>query len=189
MIFSTIDRSFSHSSRARNLLEGVGRFGTVFGAPRMNRPSYSDGREKGFGFLRGYINLASNDFNFNLSDFKSIGAIPRLLRLFSNEAPKKNYYENVYPKEKKQVPKGDDSKQESKGLIDASNPCCTTWANGTLGCIPMSKPCMNPSKHFFWDGYHLAEAVYSIIAYGCLSDRLVCRPVSIQELFKMNSLD
>ncbi|KAL6521469.1 hypothetical protein OROGR_018038 [Orobanche gracilis] len=85
MIFSTIDRSFSHSSRAR----GVGIFGTVFEAPRMNNPSYSDGREKGFGFLRGYINLASNDFNFNLSDFKSIGAIPRLIRLFSNEAPGK----------------------------------------------------------------------------------------------------
>lgn len=71
------------------------------------------------------------------------------------------------------------------GLIDASNPCCTTWANGTSGCIPLSKPCMNPSKHFFWDAYHLTEAVYSIIAYGCLTNRSVCTPVNIQELVKM----
>ncbi|KAK7266636.1 hypothetical protein RIF29_19285 [Crotalaria pallida] len=71
------------------------------------------------------------------------------------------------------------------GLIDATNPCCTTWANGTSVCIPMSKPCMNPSKYFFWDGYHLTEAIYSMIAYRCLSDRSVCTPVSIQELVKM----
>ncbi|XP_019426725.1 PREDICTED: GDSL esterase/lipase 7-like isoform X1 [Lupinus angustifolius] len=71
------------------------------------------------------------------------------------------------------------------GLIDASNPCCTTWGNGTSGCIPMSKPCINPNKHFFWDGYHLTEAVYSIIAYGCLYDRSACTPLNIQELVKM----
>ncbi|XP_019426726.1 PREDICTED: GDSL esterase/lipase 7-like isoform X2 [Lupinus angustifolius] len=72
-----------------------------------------------------------------------------------------------------------------EGLIDASNPCCTTWGNGTSGCIPMSKPCINPNKHFFWDGYHLTEAVYSIIAYGCLYDRSACTPLNIQELVKM----
>ncbi|KAL5153187.1 GDSL esterase/lipase 7 [Glycine soja] len=71
------------------------------------------------------------------------------------------------------------------GLTDASNPCCTTWANGTSGCIPLSKPCLNPSKHIFWDAFHLTEAVYSVIASGCLNNRSVCTPVSIQELVKM----
>ncbi|KAE9616596.1 putative ATPase, AAA-type, core, peptidase, FtsH, peptidase M41, FtsH extracellular [Lupinus albus] len=114
MIFSRIGSSLSRYSRARNLLQGDRIFGTLVGAPRINGASYSDGEENGLGFLRGYIAPASNGFNSIFSDFKSIGESPRLLRLFSSEAPKKKSYENFFPKEKKEVPKRDDSKQESK---------------------------------------------------------------------------
>ncbi|KAK7257823.1 hypothetical protein RIF29_32073 [Crotalaria pallida] len=110
MIFLKIGRSLSRSSSARNLLHSDGRFGTLVGAQRS-------GGERGLGFLRGYIAPArtgSNGFSSNLSDFNSIGANPRLLRLFSSETPKKKNYENFYPKEKKEDPKGNDSKQESK---------------------------------------------------------------------------
>ncbi|RDX70190.1 GDSL esterase/lipase 7, partial [Mucuna pruriens] len=71
------------------------------------------------------------------------------------------------------------------GLTDKSNPCCTTWANGTSGCIPFTKPCMNPSEHVFWDAFHLTEAVYSVIASACISNRSVCTPMSVQELVKV----
>ncbi|XP_061366869.1 GDSL esterase/lipase 7-like [Gastrolobium bilobum] len=71
------------------------------------------------------------------------------------------------------------------GLTDGGNPCCTTWANGTSACIPLSKPCRDPNEHVFWDAFHLTEAVYSIIASRCVSDRSICTPMSIQELVKM----
>ncbi|KAL2335370.1 hypothetical protein Fmac_016583 [Flemingia macrophylla] len=71
------------------------------------------------------------------------------------------------------------------GLTEARHPCCTTWANETSGCIPLSKPCPHPTKHVFWDAFHLTETVYSIIASGCLKNGSICTPVSIPELVKM----
>ncbi|KAF9663891.1 hypothetical protein SADUNF_Sadunf17G0099200 [Salix dunnii] len=70
------------------------------------------------------------------------------------------------------------------GLLDTSNPCCETWANGTSACIPKLKPCPNPNQHFFFDGYHLTESVYSVLASHCISDRSVCSP-TLRELVKM----
>ncbi|KAJ1413961.1 SGNH hydrolase superfamily [Sesbania bispinosa] len=72
------------------------------------------------------------------------------------------------------------------GLRDGSNPCCITWGNGTSGCIPLSKACQNSNKHVFWDGYHLTEAVYSVMASRCLTDTSVCTPLSIEGLVKIN---
>ncbi|TKY67369.1 ATP-dependent zinc metalloprotease FTSH 10 [Spatholobus suberectus] len=111
MIFSRIGRSLSRSSRARNFLHGDARLG----APRTN--AYSDGAEGVLGFVRGYVSSArarSNGIISNWPDFKSVAANPRIRRLFSSEAPKKKNYENFYPKEKKEVPKGNDKKYESK---------------------------------------------------------------------------
>ncbi|XP_030547901.2 GDSL esterase/lipase 7-like [Rhodamnia argentea] len=71
------------------------------------------------------------------------------------------------------------------GLTDSTNPCCTTWWNGTLPCIPLLAPCPDADKRFFWDGYHPTDAVSSIIASRCFSDTNICSPVSIQDLVKI----
>ncbi|KAK7404557.1 hypothetical protein VNO78_05509 [Psophocarpus tetragonolobus] len=115
MIYSRIARSLSRSSRAINLLHGDGKLGNYIGVPRSN--VFSDGAERVLGFVRGYVSSArarSNGFVSYLPDFKSVAANPRIRRLFSSEAPKKKNYENFYPKEKKDVPKGNDKKYESK---------------------------------------------------------------------------
>lgn len=70
------------------------------------------------------------------------------------------------------------------GLLDTSNPCCTTWANGTSACIPKLKPCPNPDQHYFFDAYHLTESVYSVLASHCINDRSVCSP-TLKELVQM----
>ncbi|KAK7312462.1 hypothetical protein VNO77_36338 [Canavalia gladiata] len=119
MIFSRIGRSLSRSSRVRNFLQGDGRLGTLIIASRTN--AYSDGVEGVLGFFRGYVSSArsrSNGLISNFPDFESVAANPRLSRMFSSEAPKKKNYENFYPKEKKEIPKGNDKKYESK---DESN--------------------------------------------------------------------
>lgn len=50
-----------------------------------------------------------------LSHFSSVLANPRVRRFFSSEAPKKKNYENYHPKEKKEIPKENGQKSESKG--------------------------------------------------------------------------
>ncbi|KAL9243750.1 hypothetical protein vseg_017601 [Gypsophila vaccaria] len=68
------------------------------------------------------------------------------------------------------------------GLSDTSNPCCVTWLNGTLSCIPDRKPCDEPNKHYFWDGYHLTQATCSAIASRCINGSDVCLPMNILQL-------
>ncbi|KAG9142467.1 hypothetical protein Leryth_018242 [Lithospermum erythrorhizon] len=70
------------------------------------------------------------------------------------------------------------------GLEDSSNPCCITWKNGTSGCIPYLSACSNPSKRYFWDGYHVTEPIYKMIAEHCFNDSKVCMPKTIQELLE-----
>ncbi|KAL2983853.1 hypothetical protein AAZX31_12G058700 [Glycine max] len=121
MIFSRIARSVSSSSRARNLLHGDGRLGTHVGSPRTN--ACSEGAEGVLGSVRGYVSSArarSNGFVSNLPDFKSVAANPTIRRLFCSKAPKKENYGNFYPKEKKEVPKGNDKKYESKDNSNAN---------------------------------------------------------------------
>ncbi|XP_027344992.1 ATP-dependent zinc metalloprotease FTSH 3, mitochondrial-like [Abrus precatorius] len=115
MNFSRIGRSLSRSSRARIFSHGDRRLRTLLGAPCAN--AYSDEAEGLLGFFRGYVSSArarSNALVSNFPDFKSVAANPRLHRLFSSEAPKKKNYENFYPKEKKEIPNGNDKKYESK---------------------------------------------------------------------------
>ncbi|KAH7532806.1 hypothetical protein FEM48_Zijuj04G0061200 [Ziziphus jujuba var. spinosa] len=64
--------------------------------------------------------------------------------------------------------------------IDSSNPCCTTW---TSSCIPWLMPCSEASSHYFWDAYHMTEAVCSVIANRCFNDSSVCSP-SIYQLLQ-----
>ncbi|KAJ7971134.1 GDSL esterase/lipase [Quillaja saponaria] len=71
------------------------------------------------------------------------------------------------------------------GLKDTSNPCCTTWGNGTSGCIPWLRACPIANEHFFWDAFHLTEAAYSVIANRCFNDTSFCSPYNIQQLVQM----
>ncbi|XP_062171411.1 ATP-dependent zinc metalloprotease FTSH 10, mitochondrial-like isoform X1 [Alnus glutinosa] len=122
MIFSRLGRSLSRSSRSKNLLYGGGVGRSVIGnegllgVPGVN--AYLGRVDGGLGFLRRYLatigahkELVSKAC---LSDLNRVLANPRLRRLFSSEAPKKKNYENFYPKEKKEIPKGKEQKSESK---------------------------------------------------------------------------
>ncbi|KAI8541779.1 hypothetical protein RHMOL_Rhmol08G0088700 [Rhododendron molle] len=71
------------------------------------------------------------------------------------------------------------------GLGDVGDPCCTTWANGTSGCIPELQPCTPTDNHYFWDAFHLTEAVYSVIAARCINDTSVCMPTTIKALVQI----
>lgn len=71
------------------------------------------------------------------------------------------------------------------GLIDGSNPCCTTWADGTSESIPLLAPCLEPNNYFFWDAFHLTESVSSVIATGCFNGSTVCTPLNIKQLVEM----
>ncbi|XP_062084991.1 ATP-dependent zinc metalloprotease FTSH 10, mitochondrial-like [Humulus lupulus] len=123
MIFSRIGRSFSRSSRSRNLLYGGRRPATLnenegFLSVAGVNTYQSGGRVDGaLGFLRSYI-TSIGARKVSASDFPYILGNPEFRRLFSSEAPKKKNYENFYPKEKKEIPKGDEQKSESK---DESN--------------------------------------------------------------------
>ncbi|KAH0770009.1 hypothetical protein KY290_013990 [Solanum tuberosum] len=68
------------------------------------------------------------------------------------------------------------------GLMDPTSPCCITWGNGTSACIPELEPCGDADKHYFWDGYHLTETIYSVIATKCFNGTSLCIPKNIKEL-------
>ncbi|PWA66687.1 FTSH protease 3 [Artemisia annua] len=53
-------------------------------------------------------------FGLRPKDLDRVFANASFRRLFSSEAPKKKNYENFYPKEKKEIPKGNEQKSESK---------------------------------------------------------------------------
>uniref|UniRef100_A0A803LCF5 AAA+ ATPase domain-containing protein n=1 Tax=Chenopodium quinoa TaxID=63459 RepID=A0A803LCF5_CHEQI len=118
MIFSKLGRSFSRSSRSRNLINGCykGRPAildeSVLRIPYVN--SSVNRFDPNLGFLRSYLASIGAQNKEYLSDIKYMLANPRLCRFFSSEAPKKKNYENFYPKDKKEIPKTDEQKSESK---------------------------------------------------------------------------
>ncbi|XP_022874867.1 ATP-dependent zinc metalloprotease FTSH 10, mitochondrial-like [Olea europaea var. sylvestris] len=124
MIFSTISRSLSRSSRSSNVINGFNigkallRNQELFGTPYVNNFKKIDQFDGKLGFLRGYsAAIVANKGSFSnnhLPDFNYIVANARLRRYFSSEAPKKKNYENFYPKEKKEIPKQKEQKSESK---------------------------------------------------------------------------
>ncbi|KAK4483119.1 hypothetical protein RD792_010298, partial [Penstemon davidsonii] len=86
-----------------------------FGAPNLSSLNDFGGK---LGFLRSYIaaigaNKGSNS-RANLSDFNYSIANPRICRFFSSEAPKEKNYDKFYPKDKKEIPKQNEQKAESK---------------------------------------------------------------------------
>ncbi|KAL5580964.1 hypothetical protein UlMin_013406 [Ulmus minor] len=124
MNFSRIGQSLSRSSRTRNLLYGSRRPATnvketLLGVPGVD--SSLGGRVDGaLGFVRGYI-ASIGAGKPSASNFSRILANPEFRRLFSSEGPKKKNYENFYPKEKKEIPKGDEQKSESKDDSNADD--------------------------------------------------------------------
>ncbi|KAF6169117.1 hypothetical protein GIB67_038614 [Kingdonia uniflora] len=67
------------------------------------------------------------------------------------------------------------------GFVETKDPCCFAW-DGTLTCTPNVLPCHNIDGYFWWDAYHLTQAVYSVIARDCFNGSLACVPVNIQQL-------
>ncbi|KAK4765633.1 hypothetical protein SAY86_026723 [Trapa natans] len=109
-----MSRSVSRSSLSKlgNVRSAISNGFTLSG------PSADAYLGRNLGFLREYIAAigAQKDIisKSNLSDLNYILANPKFRRFLSNEAPKKKNYENFYPKEKKEAPKGNDQKSESK---------------------------------------------------------------------------
>ncbi|KAK6928011.1 GDSL lipase/esterase, partial [Dillenia turbinata] len=70
----------------------------------------------------------------------------------------------------------------SSGLNDGSHPCCEAALKGIgVLCVPQHHACEDASKHFFWDGVHGTEIVFSFMSTGCINDTAICSP-TLKEL-------
>ncbi|XP_057471726.1 ATP-dependent zinc metalloprotease FTSH 10, mitochondrial-like [Actinidia eriantha] len=127
MIFSRLGRSLAFSSRSslrRNVVSGN------YGARTVNSNkliSENAGVDEKLGFVMGYLTsigagtgrqIVSNTY---LSEFSTTFANPRLRRFFCSETPKKRKYEKYYPKGKKEIPKENNQKSESKEESSTGN--------------------------------------------------------------------
>ncbi|XP_010920548.1 ATP-dependent zinc metalloprotease FTSH 8, mitochondrial [Elaeis guineensis] len=122
MIFSRLGQSLSRSSRS---LYEAGAFlgGSVVrsGCSKeavLQSPSFRGG-SGGLGFLRSYLtsigaNKAIGAKKYQ-ADWRFLLANPSFRRLFSSESPDKKNYENYHPKDRKEIPKGNENnKSDSK---------------------------------------------------------------------------
>ncbi|XP_026403442.1 ATP-dependent zinc metalloprotease FTSH 10, mitochondrial-like [Papaver somniferum] len=127
MIFSRLGRSVPRSARyiQRNgLLGGNGGRSASEGLLQSVNGNVA-GEVVGLGFVRGYLTsigggskeILSKNY---LSKFNFALANPKLHRFFCSGAPKKNY-ENYYPKEKKEIPKGNSQKTESNSKSEEAH--------------------------------------------------------------------
>lgn len=124
MMFSRLGRTISRSSRSRNALSGAnGGRSQILTGSSVYQSRYIGQADDNLGFLKRYLgslaaNNEKNGFGLSskvyISDINFVLANPRIRRFFSSEAPKKKNYENFYPKEKKETPKGNNQKSESK---------------------------------------------------------------------------
>ncbi|CAI9783264.1 unnamed protein product [Fraxinus pennsylvanica] len=123
MMLSRIGRSVYRSSRSsinksQNVVSGTYGVRSAISNEFVLDNGYIARGERVLGFVRSY--LTSVEANKNVVNggvwkrFNSILANPRLRRLFSSEAPKKGKYENYYPRNKKEIPKGNNQRSESK---------------------------------------------------------------------------
>ncbi|KAL3829108.1 hypothetical protein ACJIZ3_017910 [Penstemon smallii] len=117
MNFSRIRTSLS---RSKNAINGTDKWRILRNKENFGVPNLSSSNDFGgkLGFLRGYIaaigaNKGTNS-RANLSDFNYSIANPRMCRFFSSEAPKEKNYDKFYPKDKKEIPKQNEQKAESK---------------------------------------------------------------------------
>ncbi|KAJ3703316.1 hypothetical protein LUZ61_007021 [Rhynchospora tenuis] len=134
MAFSSLARALSRSARSRSpsgsIVGGYRlRLGGLIENPLIS--SHSSYENAGLGFIRSYLTSlgAKNAVlqGSKVAKWRFLLSRPEFRRLFSSEShePKKNY-ENYYPKDKKEIPKGEensnksDSKQEA-GTEDQGN--------------------------------------------------------------------
>ncbi|KAI5682428.1 hypothetical protein M9H77_03656 [Catharanthus roseus] len=122
MMFSRISRSISTSSRSalsRKIVRCAGFNGLKsVTCNELGSQAYIARGDGGIGFVRTYLTsirrgtqIANSALSF---EFNPVFLNPRLRRLFCNEAPKKRNYEKYYPKNKKEIPKGNNQKAEAK---------------------------------------------------------------------------
>ncbi|MCD9644814.1 ATP-dependent zinc metalloprotease FTSH 8, mitochondrial [Datura stramonium] len=129
MMLSRIGRSISKASRS-NIHKGVG-----YGARSAvldevaTRSACITRVDGGLGFVRTYLtSIGSGRQGLSkayLLELDSVFASPRLRRAFCSEGPKRRNYENYYPKDKKEIPKGNNQKAESgkeEGSGEQGNP-------------------------------------------------------------------
>ncbi|CAI0433231.1 unnamed protein product [Linum tenue] len=118
MIFSKLSRSSRGSSFSKwqNISRGGCQRSAITGVPQGG--SFVNRIDDRVGFLRSYLTsigaAKSSGAKNSVSNLNGILANPRLRRFFSSEAPKNKNYENFYPKGKKEAPKGNGQKSESK---------------------------------------------------------------------------
>ncbi|KAK9168405.1 hypothetical protein Syun_000545 [Stephania yunnanensis] len=130
MNFSRIGRSISQSARQRlsksGLLSGhVGRAVSLddllMRSPHCRAYVSGGGDIARFELVRSYVaGLGGNkgvlSKKYGLFDFEAALGSYCTRRLCSSEAPKKKNYENFYPRKKKEIPKSNEQKGESKGI-------------------------------------------------------------------------
>ncbi|KAJ4823504.1 ATP-dependent zinc metalloprotease FTSH 8, mitochondrial [Turnera subulata] len=123
MIFSKLSRALSRSTPQRNVISSGCNARAAASNDFILQSTALDNacipRLDGvLVFVRGYLSsagagkqLLSGSGAWSLN---SVLANPRFGRLFSSDAPRKRNYENYYPKDKKEIPKADEQKSESK---------------------------------------------------------------------------
>ncbi|KAF3321980.1 ATP-dependent zinc metalloprotease FTSH 8 [Carex littledalei] len=134
MGFSSLARVLSRSARSRSSSGSIvggyrSRFGGLIENPSVSTNSCHE--SGGLGFVRSYLTSLGAKKGFlqgsKVAEWRFLLSRPESRRLFSSDPsqPKKDY-ENYYPKDKKEIPKGDensnksDSKQEA-GTEDQGN--------------------------------------------------------------------
>ncbi|XP_016444752.1 ATP-dependent zinc metalloprotease FTSH 8, mitochondrial-like [Nicotiana tabacum] len=114
MILSRINRSLAKSSINKRLVSGVR--GVILDEV-ASRNACITRVNGGLGFVRSYLtSIGAGKQGVNkayLSELDSLFAKPRLRRFFCSQGSKNKNYENYYPKNKKEVPKGNNQKAES----------------------------------------------------------------------------
>ncbi|KAK9755263.1 hypothetical protein RND81_01G013400 [Saponaria officinalis] len=118
MIFSKLGRSLSRSSRAKNIINGCLSNERVI---RVHHVNQLDTNLPNLGKIRSYFAAIGANNKGCISDVKYVLGNPKLCRFFSSETPKKKNYENFYPKEKKEIPKANDSSEQKSESKEESN--------------------------------------------------------------------
>ncbi|XP_019254754.1 PREDICTED: ATP-dependent zinc metalloprotease FTSH 10, mitochondrial-like isoform X2 [Nicotiana attenuata] len=116
MILSRINRSLSKSKSSINKALVSGVRGVILNEV-ASRNACVTRVNGGLGFVRSYLtSIGAGKQGVNkayLSELDSLFANPRLRRFFCSQGSKNKNYENYYPKNKKEVPKGNNQKAES----------------------------------------------------------------------------
>ncbi|ONK67741.1 uncharacterized protein A4U43_C05F3260 [Asparagus officinalis] len=120
MIFSKLARSLSRSARS-GLRNGavLGGYGSRSSETVGHSPRFGE-----LGFVKGYLtsigaNKGVGSSKVHLENWRLLLANPGFRRLFSSESPNRKNYENYYPKDKKEIPKGSEN-QKSGSKEDSS---------------------------------------------------------------------